>query len=47
MAPPTLRAVDAGSLLAFLDGTAPHSGGEVEGVTDKDAANLEAFLATL
>lgn len=47
MAPPTLRAVDADSLLAFLDGTAPHTGGAIEGVREEDAANLEAFLATL
>lgn len=47
MAPPGLRAVDAGSLLAFMDGTAPHSGGVSEDVTEEDAANLEAYLATL
>ena len=47
MAPPSLIKVDAGSLLAFMDGTAPHTGGATEGVTEADAANLEAYLATL
>ena len=45
-AAPSLRGVDADSLLAFMDGTAPHSGGVVDAVTAEDAANLAAFLAT-
>ena len=44
-APPTIRGADATSLLAWMDGTTPHSGGTVDGITAEDAANLAAFLA--
>ncbi len=45
-ATPGLRGVEADALLAFMDGTAPHSGETVDSVTADDAADLAAFLAT-
>ena len=39
-----LIGLDAALLLAFMDGTTPHAGGEVDGVTPDDAAALAAFL---
>lgn len=45
-ATPGLRGLDADALLAFMDGTAPHSGETVDSVTAENAANLAAFLAT-
>ncbi|MCP3918869.1 MAG: hypothetical protein GY711_25255 [bacterium] len=42
---PSLVGLDAALLLASMDGTTPHTGGEVDGVTLDDAAALAAFLA--
>ncbi len=44
-APPGLSDADAETLLAFMDGSAPHSGGSIEGVTAVDAVDLAAFLS--
>ena len=42
---PDIRGQKASDLLSFMDGSAMHNGGAVEGVTAGDAADLEAYLS--
>ena len=45
-AAPSLQGLDASTLLAWMDGSAPHSGGTFAAVTTEDAENLAAYLAS-
>lgn len=45
--PPSLIGVEADRILEKLDGSISHVGGTVDGVTEQDAADLAAGLATL
>jgi len=43
---PDIRVVSSAEIFANLSGTDPHTGGTVAGVTQDDADDLEAWLAT-
>ena len=44
---PSLVGESSSDLLEFVDGTTPHTGGTVNGITQEDADNLAAWLNTL
>ena len=45
--PPSLIGVSADTILDKLDGTVSHNGGTFAGVTEQDAADIEAWIASL
>jgi len=45
--PPSLIGLEADRILEKLDGSVSHVGGTFDGVSEQDAADLVAWLATL
>ncbi len=47
MGPPSLIGADATTIFDKLSGNVSHVGGTVEGVTEQDALDLEAWFASI